>query len=154
MCIMGLMVSRLEWSVRAGSHLVSSGLFLAGLADELGHRSWRVRPRRLSRRIFRPLWRMVFGALFTPFGKKYHPVRISWFISLAPGDSWGWRLDIKKKSTRKETNMKVVIIGGFFIQTSCSHIRSTQNINNGLIYSKSCEEEVTSYKDITTSLLG
>lgn len=52
---MGLMVSRLEWSVRAGSHLVSSGLFLAGLADELGHRSWRVRPRRLSRRIFRPL---------------------------------------------------------------------------------------------------
>lgn len=39
MCIMGLMVSRLEWAVRARSHLVSSGLFLAGAADELGHLS-------------------------------------------------------------------------------------------------------------------
>lgn len=51
MCIMGLMVYRLEWAVRARSHLVSSGLFfffvLFGLvwfvffsmADELGHRS-------------------------------------------------------------------------------------------------------------------
>lgn len=36
MCIMGLMVSRLEWAVRARSHLVSCGLFLSRICRWIG----------------------------------------------------------------------------------------------------------------------
>lgn len=36
MCVLGLMVSRLEWAVRAGSHLVLCGLFLSRICRWIG----------------------------------------------------------------------------------------------------------------------